>query len=120
MPKTDSAKIDAYIEALDPAKRDALTHIRTLIQSLAPDATEALVYGVPGFRLNKKPLVCYAAFKAHCGFYPMSPAILDTLAGELGMLRTAKGTIQFTPDQPIPDELIARILRARIDELASH
>ena len=116
--QTDLERIDAYLAALDPPQRTALEHLRALIAANAPDATEALVYGVPGFRLNKKPLVCYAAFKAHCGFYPMNPALLDALAGQLTDFRTAKGTIRFTPDRPLPDALVVEIVRTRVAEIA--
>ena len=108
--------IDAYLAKTADPFRSALEHIRALIKAAAPDAEEALVYGVPGFRLNGRPLVCYAAFKAHCGFYPMNPALMDSLKDELAGYRTAKGTIQFTPDKPLPDALLRKIVTARVTE----
>lgn len=111
--------IDAYLAKTADPFRSALEHIRALIKAAAPDAEEALVYGVPGFRLNGRPLVCYAAFKAHCGFYPMNPALMDSLKDELAGYRTAKGTIQFTPDKPLPDALLRKIVTARAKENAA-
>ena len=117
--KDVTAKIDAYLAGVEPDKRAALEHIRALAKKIAPDAEEALVYGVPGFRFNDKPLICYAAFKAHCGFYPMNPVLLDNLQAELKDFRTAKGTIQFTPEAPLPDILMEKIIRARVTENTS-
>jgi uncharacterized protein YdhG (YjbR/CyaY superfamily) len=111
--------IDAYLAKTADPFRSALEQIRALVKAAAPDAEEALVYGVPGFRLNGKPLVCYAAFKAHCGFYPMNPALMDALEAELSGFRTAKGTIQFTPDSPLPDALVRKIVKARVAEIAA-
>lgn len=107
------AQIEAYLDKLDPDKRKALDHLRAVIRKAAPDAREAMVYGVPGFR-QSGALVCYAAHKDHCGFYPMNPDALAMFAGELADRDTAKGTIRFTPDDPLPDDLVARIVRARI------
>ena len=112
---SDIAKIDAYLAKLGDEQRMALEHIRAVVKQAAPEAQEALVYGVPGFKQNGG-LVCYAAFKNHCGFYPMSPIVIDALKVELAGFETAKGTVRFTPDRPIPDALIAEIVRRRIDE----
>lgn len=121
MPGKEDAKtkIDAYLTAQDAEKRAALQHIRTLVAATAPEAEEALVYGVPGFKLRGKSLVCYAAFKAHCGFYPMSPALIDAMQEELAAFPTAKGTIRFTPDAPLPDDLIVRIVQQRCAEITN-
>lgn len=112
------AAVEAYLAKLPEPARAALGHLRATIRSAAPDAEEALVYGVPGFRQGGA-LVCYAAHKSHCGFYPMSPELLDALAGELGGLRTSEGTIEFTPEAPIADDLVRRIVARRIEENAA-
>ena len=115
MSKADIAKIEAYLAKLDDAQRAALEHIRALIKQAAPQAEEAMVYGVPGFKQDGG-LVCYAAHKAHCGFYPMSPVVVDALKSELAGFETAKGTVRFTPDKPLPDALIIDIVKRRIAE----
>ncbi len=109
------AAVDAYLARTPEPFRQALASIRALLRSAAPDARETLVYGVPGIR-QKGPLVCYAAFKAHCGFYPMDPSLLERFAPELTGFKTAKGTIQFTPDKPVPSDLIQRIVAARLEQ----
>lgn len=118
-PVTGTAAIDAYVAKVPEPFRGALEHVRALVRSIVPDAEEALVYGVPGFRYGGQPLVCYAAFKAHCGFYPMNPALMDSLEDELAGFRTAKGTIRFTPDNPLPDALVRTIVEARAKENAA-
>ena len=117
----DLAAVEAYLERVPAPFRQALEDLRAIVRSAAPDAREALVYGVPGFR-QKGSLVCYAAFKAHCGFYPMNPALIERFATELVGFTTAKGTIQFTPDKPLPADLIRRIVAARLeqDQAAGH
>ena len=111
------AQIDAYLQKLDPEKKAALEHIRALVKKAAPEAEEALVYGVPGFKQDGG-LVCYAGFKAHCGFYPTSPAVIAALSDRLAGFETAKGTVRFTPDTPLPDDLIVEIVTRRIAENA--
>ncbi len=118
MSATDIAKIEAYLAKRPEDQRATLEHIRALVKQVAPKAEEALVYGVPGFKLDGG-LVCYAGFKAHCGFYPMSPMLIDAMKAELVGFETAKGTIRFTPDKPLPDALIAEIVRRRVEENAT-
>jgi len=113
-----AAAIDIHIANVPEPFRGALEKLRATIKSADPKAEEAMIYGVPGFRHHGN-LVCYAAFKAHCGFYPMSPALLDSLGDELSGFRVAKGTIRFTPDQPLPDMLVRKIAEARVEENAA-
>jgi uncharacterized protein YdhG (YjbR/CyaY superfamily) len=110
--------VEAYLAKVPEPALSALQHLRQVIRGAAPGAEEALVYGVPGFRL-KGPLVCYAAHKSHCGFYPMAPGLLDGMETELTSWRISKGTISFTPELPLPDELVVRIVRARVDRQAA-
>ena len=88
-----------------------------VIRAAAPQAEEGFSYGVPAFNLDAKVLVCFAEFKRHCGFYPISPDVLRTFAGELSGYETAKGTIRFAPKKPLPAALIKRIVKARLAEL---
>ena len=117
MSKADIAKIDAYLAKLGDEQRTALEHIRALVKQAAPQAAEAMFYGVPGFN-QAGGLVCYASHKSHCGFYPMSPMVIDALKSELAGFETAKGTVRFTPDAPLPDALIIDIVKRRIEENA--
>ena len=110
--------VEAYLQAVSEPARSALEDLRRTIKAAAPQAVEGMSYGAPGFRQDGA-LVCYAAFKTHCSFFPMSAALMDTLGDELQALRTSKGTIQFAPDEPLSEDLVRRIVAARIAENAA-
>lgn len=110
-------EIEQYLEMLPVESQKALRTLRRIIQDTVPHAEEGFSYGVPAFKIKGGPLVCYAAFKNHCGFYPMSPKVLDNFAAELADFETAKGTIRFKIDNPLPENLVKRILKARLAEL---
>src|SRR5262249_62059688 len=77
-----------------PARR-ALRHIRSLIRSAAPSAVEHFSYGIPGFKLEGRPLVWYAAFRQHCSLYPITDRIRRAHAAALRDFATSKGTVRF-------------------------
>jgi uncharacterized protein YdhG (YjbR/CyaY superfamily) len=87
-----------------------------MIAATAPEATEAFSYGAPAFRYRGDPLVSYAAAKAHCAFYVMSPAVIVAHATELEGVDTSRGAVRFTPDKPLPADLVAKLVRARMAE----
>ena len=91
-----------------------LEKIRATIHQAAPDATEAIKYGMPTFVLNGN-LVHFAAYKNHIGFYP-APTGIDAFIEELAQYRTGKGTIQFPVDKPIPYDLITKVVKFRVEE----
>jgi uncharacterized protein YdhG (YjbR/CyaY superfamily) len=74
---------------------------------------------MPAFRYLGRPLVGFAALKKHGSFFPMGHGVLDALGNEVEDLRTAKGTLQFTPDKPMSKSLIMKIIQARIEEIDS-
>ena len=108
-------EVDAYLAALPAADRAALEHVRATIRLAAPDATEGIGYGIPVFRWMGS-LIGYGATPKHCALYVMSPATLDTFRPELAGRTLSKGTIQFTADDPLPDDLVTRIVEARMAE----
>ena len=112
-----AARIDAMLAALPSDQRTALQHLRETIGAAATGAEEGISYGAPAFRYRGRPLVSYAAAKGHCAFYCMSPALMVQREAALVGFDTSKGTIRFTPDAPIPDDLIADIVRARLAEI---
>ena len=110
-------EVDQYLKSLPRDNQKALEHLRKTIRDTVPYADEGFSYGVPAFKIKNKPLVCYASFKNHCGFYPMSPEVLNSFAPDLTGFETAKGTIRFKADKPLPAALVKRIVKARLKEL---
>ena len=106
--------IDEYIAGFPDDVQAILQQIRMLIRELAPDAEEAMRYGVPTFRLNGN-LVHFAGFKKHIGFYP-TPGGIEKFKQELSVYESAKGSVQFPLDQPIPYDLIRRIVEFRVKQ----
>ena len=118
-PQDDSKRVDDYLATLPEEPRAALEKLRATIRAAAPDATEGFSYGIPAFRLGGRPLVSYAALKDHCSFFPMSPAVIEANRKELERYDTAKGTIRFPADRPLPAALVRKLVKARIAELRS-
>jgi len=103
--------------ARQPAKhRAALRKIRAIIRATAPRAVEHFSYGIPGFRLNERPLVWYAAFKQHVSLYPVTASIKRALAGAIDGYQTSTGTLRLPLDEPLPVTLIKKIVTVRARE----
>ena len=115
----DTPKItttDEYIAALPDNARDLMTQLRAAIKRAAPEATEKISYGVPTFDFNGN-LVHFAAFKNHIGFYP-GPTGIDAFKDELQQYKSAKGSVQFPMNEPLPLDLVTRIVQFRVKENA--
>lgn len=110
--------IDAYLAPLAPAPRAALETVRRAIRAAAPDAVECISYNVPGFRLGGRLLVAFAAAKDHCAIYTGAYPV-RVLAAELAAYDTAKGTVRFPAERPLPAALVRKLVRARVAEYAA-
>lgn len=106
--------IDEYISLFPEDVRMVLKKIRSMAIELAPEATEAMTYGIPTFKLNGN-VFHFAAFKKHIGIYP-TPQGIEAFSDKLKEYETAKGTIKFPFDKPIPYELIREIFVFRVEE----
>ena len=117
MRKGKAAKtVDEYLANTPEPAQSALKHIRALIQSVVPkETTEVISYGIPAFK-HKRILVWYAAFAEHCSLFPTGSGVLDRFEKELKGYRTSKGTIHFSPEKPLPDSLVKKIVKARVAE----
>jgi uncharacterized protein YdhG (YjbR/CyaY superfamily) len=102
---------------LPPHARKRMKACRDIIRSIAPDAVEVFSYGIPGFKLNRKPLVWYAAFRHHTSLYPMTASIRKAHAAALKGYKMSTGTVQFPLDEPLPTALVKRLVKARLAEL---
>jgi len=119
-PAQIAAKRKAYLAKLSPAGRKAVKQLRAAIRSVAPDAVEAFGYGIPGFRLESRPLVWYAGFARHASLFPMTAAIRRAHAKALKGLKTSTGTVQFPLTSPLPVALVKRLVKARVAEVRKH
>jgi uncharacterized protein YdhG (YjbR/CyaY superfamily) len=110
-----AATIDEYLAAVPDDKRAALERLRQQVHAAAPDATEGISYGMPAFRLDGRYFVGFGAAKDHCSLYA-GRAPVEAFADELAGYRLWKGTINFQPDHPLPEELVTKLVRMRIAE----
>jgi uncharacterized protein YdhG (YjbR/CyaY superfamily) len=106
---------DEYILDFPNEVQAILIEIRSTIRQAAPDAEESISYGMPAYKTYGKPLVYFAGFKNHIGFYA-TPSGHEEFAKELSKYKQGKGSVQFPIDQPMPLELIAQIVEFRVIE----
>jgi uncharacterized protein YdhG (YjbR/CyaY superfamily) len=113
--KAEPAKnIDEYIAAYPAEVQELLQTMRATIHKAAPDAEEAITYGIPTFKLNGN-LVHFGGYKNHIGFYP-APMGIEAFKEETAQYEAGKGTLQFPIDQPLPLELVSRIVKFRVEK----
>ena len=115
--KQTAQNIDAYIAGFPPEVQERLAAIRAVVRDVAPEAREAIKYGLPTFVLHGN-LVHFGAFKHHIGFYP-TPSGLEQFKAELTQFKSSTGAVQFPLDQPLPLDLIRRITAFRVQENTS-
>jgi uncharacterized protein YdhG (YjbR/CyaY superfamily) len=106
--------IDDYIAQYPKDVQEILNRIRAIIRETAPEATERISYQMPTFYLNGN-LIHFGAFKHHIGLYP-TPSGIESFKEELSAYKGAKGSVQFPLNQPIPYDLIRRIVEYRVAE----
>lgn len=110
---TPKAKnVDEYIATFPMEIREILEEVRTIILETAPEAQELISYGMPGYKLKGQPLVYFAGYKKHIGFYA-TPTGHEAFKDRLAGYKQGKGSVQFPIDEPMPAELIADIVRFR-------
>jgi uncharacterized protein YdhG (YjbR/CyaY superfamily) len=110
MPAND---IDTYLTMMPADKRAVLEALRERIRAIVPDAEEVISYGIPAFRIEGKIVIGFRANKNDYSIYPFSGGAVDRFSEELKGRTTTSGSIHFTPDDPIPDDLLRRIIEWR-------
>lgn len=108
--------ITAYIQSFEKEEvKHILQQVRELIQKQAPEAIEVISYGIPAFKLNGRVVIYFAGFKKHISLYPITGREPVTDERFTQYKTSGKGTIQFPLNQPIPYDLIAEIVRGKVD-----
>ena len=113
--KTNFVSVDAYILSFSKEMQVLLNKVRATIKQNAPEAVESISYQMPAYKSNGKPLVYFAGYEKHIGFYA-TPTGHEQCAKELAKYKQGKGSVQFSLDKPIPFDLIARIVKFRVNE----
>jgi len=108
-----ASNTDEYLGLLPDDQRAALEKVRKQILAAAPGADEHFGYGLPGFKLDGHPLIYLGAAKNHCTLYGSVPS---GFSEQLNDFKRSKGTIQFTPEKPIPAALVKAIVKAKVEE----
>ena len=110
-------RVDSYLAGLPDAQRAQLEALRRRVAALAPHATETISYGMPAFKLGTKFVLSYAGWKRHSSIYPMRDDILARHADALRGYTTTKGSLHFSPAQPLPNGVLDDLVAARLAEL---
>ena len=114
MPET----VDAYINTFPADVQARMTTLRDIIHRAAPEVTESITYAMPTFKIDGMRLTYFAAWKRHIALYAI-PRMTGSLEDELAPYRAAKDTVQFPHDQPLPTDLVERLLAALYDKRTS-
>jgi uncharacterized protein YdhG (YjbR/CyaY superfamily) len=109
-----AAEIDAYLDQLDEPKHSTLQQLRRDILSVVPDAEQCLSYAVPGFKVDGTTIAGFAAFKNHLSYLPHSGSVFPQLADELSEYQKSTGALRFPIDQPLPRELVEKLIAVRL------
>ena len=107
-------EIDEYLQGIPEPKRSTLQRLRESILRVIPEAKEGISYGLPAFRMNGKVIAGFAAFKNHLSYLPHSGSVLDQLGDDLVGYSMTKGSLHFPVDEPLPDELVHKLLSVRL------
>jgi uncharacterized protein YdhG (YjbR/CyaY superfamily) len=108
--------IDEYLAGVAPDQRAALQSLRETIRIVAPGAEECISYSIPAFRLGGRIVAGFGATASGCSYYPFSGSTLKTLAGAVARYDRTKGALHFSPDEPLPETLVRKLIEARIAE----
>ena len=106
--------VDSYISQFDGKARTRLETMRDVIRRTCPDAVESISYGMPAYKLAGKPLVYFAAFPMHIGFYA-TPNAHAAFKADFAPYKQGKGSVQFPHNQPLPLELVERVVKFRME-----
>jgi uncharacterized protein YdhG (YjbR/CyaY superfamily) len=110
--------MDDYLAGLSAEQRAALERVRAVVREVAREAEEGKSYGMPAFIRSGRPLLGFRAAKKHLSVFPFSPEAIEAVADRLEGFDLSKGTIRFTPERPVPEDVLTDLIRARMREIA--
>ncbi len=113
-----AGEVDRYLSEIEEPKRSTLKKLRASILKAVPDAEEGISYGMPAFRVNGKVVAGFAAFKNHLTYTPHSGSVLEQLGDDLAGYSRSKSALRFPTDEPLPDELVAKLVTVRLRQLS--
>jgi uncharacterized protein YdhG (YjbR/CyaY superfamily) len=116
---TKAATVDEYMAALPEDRRGPMEAIRRTVRAAAPEAVEGISYNMPAFKLDGRFFVSYDAYKAHYSLFPWTDRMVEELGDSIAPYAHGRGTLRFPADQPIPTDLLARIIAIRLEEHAA-
>ncbi len=116
--RSQAASIEEYVAGFPPGTQKLLEQVRSTIHGAVPEATETIAYSMPTFDLRGKHLAHFAAFAHHIGFYP-TPRGIEEFEAELSRYKQGRGSVQFPIDEPLPLDLIRRMVEFRAREIGS-
>ncbi len=109
-----TGEIDKYLRGIEGPKRSTLQKLRESILKVIPEAEEGISYGMPAFRMNGNVVAGFAAFKHHLSYLPHSGSVLSQLHDDLVGYSMTKGSLHFPIDEPLPDELVKKLVTVRL------
>lgn len=118
-PPSESDEVETYLASIPSPQRETLSALRETIRSILPHADEAIKYGLPAFTLGGKGIAGYGAFGNHCGYFPMSGAVLDRAGDSVAQYENSKGGLPFGPDERLPVGLIRLLVKLRLEEISA-
>ncbi len=117
MDSAGSSELQDYLSRLYDDERAALEHVVSVAREVVPDAEEGKSYGMPALRHRGKPLIGFVAAKQHLSVFPFSPAVVEALRDRLDGFELSKGTIRFTVERPLPEDVLRDVVSLRQAEI---
>ena len=114
-----ASSVEDYLAGIPEIPRAALEDVRAVLRESVPDGVETISYGMPTVKLGGRMLLSYAAFAKHCSLFPASGDVMDALGAELEPYFAEKATLRFSPTDPIPRDLLERIVTIRMAEVSA-
>lgn len=109
--------VDDSLAALDEPERGCLQRVIAAARRVVPEADQGRSYGMPALKVDGKPLIGVVAAAKHLSIFPFSPEVVDAVAPKLAGFSLSKGTVRFTPDHPVPEEVVEEMVRLRLAEI---